>query len=615
MNSVVYIYRNMKRSFYIILLCVFVVIVAGAVSAAENTTGAEGVNFASSDGVDSVIESMDEYTEDTDAQVLVDSDEKNTSSDKLGINNKELSSEDVMNFNQKSDSDLEVTKISNFTYGQTLNVDIVTVNATGVKWAIYNGEVMVKSGDVNVINNMANFTAYTLLNAGNYTLNLSTVVDDYHDSVFKSVNFTVSKLKTRVGLYSEYYGCVPSFISDGGSFPVIYGDGKCMPCLSFATYDVVSEPVDPSTGVSSVGLVFDMLRNYVALFNGSGDNVFINNDGSFYLRNLSVGTYDLYVELNDSNREGSGTFRIVIDKGSTDDLTIPEITIYLNGSGKSIAVNKGSSVELGYCLPSDGYLVVGDPWLVEMESNIEKYKNYIRVDGNEVTVLPGLELGKHEINFIIKDQNWKSSKTCVFTVNVINSPVINVTITEIVKVDQNATVTVNIVPSNSTGSVYVEFNGTNYTINLTSQDTVILPIAPLGSHNVTIYYTGDENYCTKQVIKSFTVEEYNATDSQQLNNQTSDVKKSENKSVISSTLKGHKVKHTVKVSFKFKGKKSIKVKFGKKMKNSVVTVKFKGEKYTVKVNKKIIGILKLTKNVAKKLKKGKEYKAQVTYWT
>ena len=49
------------------------------------------------------------------------------------------------------------------------------------------------------------------------------------------------------------------------------------------------------------------------------------------------------------------------------------------------------------------------------------------------------------------------------------------------------------------------------------------------------------------------------------------------------------------------------------MKKQTVLVKFKGKTYNVKVNKKGVGKLKLTKKVAKKLKKGKKYKAKVTY--
>ena len=91
------------------------------------------------------------------------------------------------------------------------------------------------------------------------------------------------------------------------------------------------------------------------------------------------------------------------------------------------------------------------------------------------------------------------------------------------------------------------------------------------------------------------------------------VKKSKGKTIIKIFAKEHKIKQTIKVKFKFTGKNKIKVMFGSVMKNQKVTVKFKGKKFTVKVNKKGYGKLKLSKKVVKKLKKGKTYKAKVTY--
>ena len=94
---------------------------------------------------------------------------------------------------------------------------------------------------------------------------------------------------------------------------------------------------------------------------------------------------------------------------------------------------------------------------------------------------------------------------------------------------------------------------------------------------------------------------------------TTKVKKSAKKTIIKITLKGHNVKQTSKVKFKYLGKNKVKVKFGKNMKKQKVTVKFKGKTYNVKVNKKGVGKLKLTKKVTKKLKKGKKYNVKVTY--
>ena len=93
----------------------------------------------------------------------------------------------------------------------------------------------------------------------------------------------------------------------------------------------------------------------------------------------------------------------------------------------------------------------------------------------------------------------------------------------------------------------------------------------------------------------------------------SKVKKSAKKTIIQITLKGPKTTNKKNVKFKYNGKTKVAVKFGKSMKGIKVTVKFRGKNFKVKVNKKGMGTLKLTKKIAKKLKKGKKYKAKATW--
>ena len=92
------------------------------------------------------------------------------------------------------------------------------------------------------------------------------------------------------------------------------------------------------------------------------------------------------------------------------------------------------------------------------------------------------------------------------------TPVINASITKTVKVNQNANVTVTL-PITATGIVYVEFNGTNHTINLDSHETTTsLPIAPAGTYEVIVHYNGDKNYhAAKPVEMNFTVNKVNSS--------------------------------------------------------------------------------------------------------
>lgn len=97
---------------------------------------------------------------------------------------------------------------------------------------------------------------------------------------------------------------------------------------------------------------------------------------------------------------------------------------------------------------------------------------------------------------------------------------------------------------------------------------------------------------------------------------------------ITCSYKGTTVKNTIKVKNTLKAKKTVKVKKtakklvlkatlkwsnGKAIVGKKITFKFKGKKYTVKTNKKGLAKVTIKKNVIKKLKKGKTYKAKIIY--
>ena len=90
---------------------------------------------------------------------------------------------------------------------------------------------------------------------------------------------------------------------------------------------------------------------------------------------------------------------------------------------------------------------------------------------------------------------------------------------------------------------------------------------------------------------------------------TTSIKKSSKVTNIKITLKGAKTVNKLKVKFKFKDSKNVKVKLDKSLKGKKVTILFKNKKYMVKVNKNGIGRFKLNKN----LKKGKYYYGIVSW--
>ena len=166
--------------------------------------------------------------------------------------------------------------------------------------------------------------------------------------------------------------------------------------------------------------------------------------------------------------------------------------------------------------------------------------------------------------------------------------------------------TVRILDSNSSpvGNVMVKFSvaGKSYNIETDANGYASLKInLKQGNYNIVASVNGvsvSNKIKVKHIIYA---------------KKTTNVKKSAKRTVIDITVKGHKVKQSAKVNFTYKGKNTVKIKFGKDMKNQKVTVKFKGKTYKVKVNSKGVGKLKLSKKVAKKLKSGKKYQLKVTF--
>ena len=93
------------------------------------------------------------------------------------------------------------------------------------------------------------------------------------------------------------------------------------------------------------------------------------------------------------------------------------------------------------------------------------------------------------------------------------------------------------------------------------------------------------------------------------------VKKSKKNTKFKIALWGLKAKIVKKPAFKYNGKTKIPIKLGKDLAGKKVSVKFKGEYFTTKVDSNGKGVLKISKKVARdlKLKKGKKYKARVVY--
>ena len=366
---------------------------------------------------------------------------------------------------KKADSTLDDMDSFSFVYGSSYNLNVVYGNASNVTaFVVGHDEARVVVGD-HVIR-VSNLTA------GEYTLNVTTVVDGNHNNVSKTVDFTVDKLETRL------------YISNTGRdevYSVTYGDEYCTPILGVYTHDTVAKEFgDLPTAVP----LFELLKNCIIKFNGSEDNIILGDGGKFYLRNLNVGTYELYVELNDTNRKGNATFNITINKGFAS-LEIPEITLVYGESGNVTAITKASGVMLGsiiYVLPNE-------------------YEEYISIDGKVITVLPGMDAGFYRFSFIIKDTNWESEYSSYLNVTVIKA---NSTLEDInssdFKFGDEGKVSVNVTCTGASG-VFAQVVGHNEAIVSINGNEITISNLTTGNYtlNVTTVVDGNHNNVSKSV--------------------------------------------------------------------------------------------------------------------
>ena len=236
---------------------------------------------------------------------------------------------------------------------------------------------------------------------------------------------------------------------------------------------------------------------------------------------LDVGSYPI---TTDSAYDGN--FFITDDTTGSQSLVVTQATVTISNVNDFNINYADNEVFVTGTLSTTGH---GDPYTgniyVTIQSKDGKYKaegsNAVKDNKFNVTVsrINGFIVGTYSISIsgeTTTNYEVESYDDAILTVNQA-TPEMTVTITDDIKVDQRANVTV-ILPETATGNVTVTFNNSEYIINLDKKQKVVsLPIAPVGTYTVKINYAGDDNYkAAAEVSKTFTVYNYNATDLQKM---------------------------------------------------------------------------------------------------
>jgi len=300
----------------------------------------------------------------------------------------------------------------------------------------------------------------------------------------------------------------------------------------------------------------------------------------------------------------NGTFKAIYTSESSEhnvtvkldseEINLTFANIALNLNNPTINYGENQNIVVNLSKPVTGIITVS-----------VNGKNYpVNIDNSDSITVPideTLNVGTHNVNvtFIDEENHIYGSNTIKITISPIKIKT-NITIPEIVA--GKATTTTITLPQNATGNVTVIVDGNISSVeNLTNGSaTVTIPELSAGKHNVTISYSGDDNYAGFAQTSAVEVKEPAKPTTQPDDQKPATTKKTATK--ITAKKKTFKAKTKVK-------KYTITLKAGKKAVKKVQVILKIGKKiFKAKTNAKG----KATFKIKKLTKKGK-YNAKITF--
>ena len=194
----------------------------------------------------------------------------------------------------KANSTIEIVDVVLY-YGNSINVTVKTVGATGIT-------AKIDGNDVSVINNFT--IPISGLDAGNYTLTLTSIPDENHNSINKTATITVNKAVPEIILTNETVNLLIGDVIPAGASLSPADAGE----LVYTSSDSGIVQVEGgnitavSSGIATVTVSFAGSKNYAAVNKTITVNVVIPTELS---ANSITATYninkDLVITLKDYN--------------------------------------------------------------------------------------------------------------------------------------------------------------------------------------------------------------------------------------------------------------------------------------------------------------------------
>ena len=413
-------------------------------------------------------------------------------------------------------------------YGETKNVTVTTTGATGITAKIGESDVNVDGFVISI----------PLLDAGNYTLTVTTIPDDDHNSVTKEVNITVNKVNSTL--------TVGDMVFDYGS------SGSTVVSI---------------TGADGVNAT--VVEQPKAVVKVNGTNITVSG--------LDAGTYTL-------------TVTTIADKNHNN--VTENATITVNKVNATLTVN---DVELDYGETKN--ITVTAEGATGIVAKIDE--NEANVNGFVISI-PALDAGTYTLTVTaIADKNHNNvTENATIIVNKLKTELTGSAITTTYNINKDLVITLKDITGKALSGVKVavDLNGAKtYTTDKNGQVKVSTKGLAPKAYTAKVTFNGNTNYdkstkdvkvTVKKATPKLTAKKKTFKTSVKTKKYTITLKDNTGKAIKKAKVTLKVKGKTYKATTNSKGKAVFKIKNLKKKGTFKATITYKGNKYYNKVSKK-----------------------------
>ena len=472
-------------------------------------------------------------------------------------------------------------------YKPSLNITVDATGATGIIAKI-DGKDAKTDG----------FTIEIPVDAGIYTLNVTTIPDKNHNPVTKTANITVNKVDTKIGAndlelaFGEktklVYVLMPEYAEGNITFSSNNPD--------VANVTTIGEVTALSIGTADITITFEGNKNYekttktikikVDMANSTvniGSSV-LDYGNSLNITADTTGATGITAKIDGKDAKVNGyTIEIPVLNAGSHTLTvttIPEENYNAVTENATITVRKLNSTltvnNVTFDYKSIGSTTVTFTGATGVKATVlNQYQANVTVNGTNITI-SNLNAGKYtlQVTTIAEDNYNPVTKTASITVNKLKTTLNAKSIATVYNVNKNLVITLKDSKGNaiSGANITVQLKDTKtYTTNKNGQITVPTKGLIPKTYTAKITFKGNTNYekTSKNTVK-VTVK----------------------KATPKITAKKKTFKRTVKTK---KYSIALKTNQNKAMKGVKVTLKVNKKTYSAKTNKKGVATFKITK--------------------